>query len=186
MSTIANLEIRLADSAATEQLGFNLGSLIASSACIALLGPLGAGKTTFAKGFGRSLDIAEVINSPTFTVLNEYRSGRLPLYHLDLYRLAEDWADSETAKRHGSETLADELDELMATAGVLLIEWASYFESYIQRYDHLSVQLTYLSGIDDNASGQELVGEIGRGAVISAHGPESSSVLSKLANVYFS
>jgi len=54
---------------------------------IALIGPLGAGKTQFAKGFARGLGVGEVVNSPSFTLMAEY-AGRLPLFHQDLYRLA--------------------------------------------------------------------------------------------------
>ena len=54
---------------------------------IGLIGDLGAGKTQFVKGFARGLGITERVHSPTFTLVNEYRSGRLPCFHLDLYRL---------------------------------------------------------------------------------------------------
>src|SRR5688572_20985699 len=54
---------------------------------LGLIGDLGAGKTQFAKGFASGLGITERVHSPTFTLVNEYRTGRLPCYHLDLYRL---------------------------------------------------------------------------------------------------
>jgi tRNA threonylcarbamoyladenosine biosynthesis protein TsaE len=66
-----------ADFAKTAQVGLVLG----------LIGDLGAGKTQFVKGFALGLGITERVHSPTFTLVNEYRSGRLPCYHLDLYRL---------------------------------------------------------------------------------------------------
>jgi len=63
-----------------------LGKTLNAGAVVALTGDLGAGKTVFAQGIAESLDIREQITSPTFTLINEYR-GRLPLYHMDLYRL---------------------------------------------------------------------------------------------------
>ena len=78
---------------------------------IALLGPLGAGKTQFAKGFAVGLGVREVVNSPSFTLMAEY-AGRLPLFHQDLYRLN----DAEEILGGG---LVDERQE----DGVTLIEW---------------------------------------------------------------
>ena len=60
---------------------------IKSPTVISLVGDLGAGKTTFAKGFAKGLEISELVTSPTFTILNTYE-GRLPLYHFDMYRLS--------------------------------------------------------------------------------------------------
>jgi tRNA threonylcarbamoyladenosine biosynthesis protein TsaE len=78
---------------------------------IALLGPLGAGKTQFAKGFARGLGVTEVVNSPSFTLMAEY-AGRLPLFHQDLYRLS----GAEEILGGG---LVDERQE----EGVTLVEW---------------------------------------------------------------
>src|SRR3990170_8251897 len=64
-----------------------LGAVAKAGDRIALVGPLGAGKTQFAKGFAAGLGVREVVNSPSFTLMAEYR-GRLPLFHQDLYRLA--------------------------------------------------------------------------------------------------
>ena len=61
---------------------------IKSPVVISLVGDLGAGKTTFTKGFAEVLDIQDLVTSPTFTIMNEYNSGRLPLYHFDMYRLS--------------------------------------------------------------------------------------------------
>jgi tRNA threonylcarbamoyladenosine biosynthesis protein TsaE len=81
---------------------------------IGLHGPLGAGKTQFAKGFAVGLGVSEVVLSPTFTLMAEY-AGRLPLFHVDLFRLADDVAAEAYA--------AGLLDE-RESAGVTLIEWA--------------------------------------------------------------
>jgi tRNA threonylcarbamoyladenosine biosynthesis protein TsaE len=82
------LEFPLVDSIATRKLGQLLGELLPAGSTILLEGDLGAGKTTLVKGIGRGLEIEEQIVSPTFSLIDEYTEGRLPLYHLDLYRLS--------------------------------------------------------------------------------------------------
>ena len=79
---------------------------------VALIGDLGAGKTQFAKGFARGLGVQEPILSPTFALLHIYTSGRLPLYHIDFYRLD-----------HSEQIRAAGLEEYFAPDGVALIEW---------------------------------------------------------------
>lgn len=96
---------------------FRLGSEFAASAqpglVLGLIGDLGAGKTQFVKGFAAGLGITERVHSPTFTLVNEYRSGRLPCYHLDLYRL-----------QNADQILAAGLEQyLQPQDGVTLIEW---------------------------------------------------------------
>ena len=80
-------KIFLADAQATFQLGLQLGQTLPPGSVILLEGDLGAGKTTLVQGIGAGLGITEPIVSPTFTLVNEYIGGRIPLYHLDLYRL---------------------------------------------------------------------------------------------------
>jgi tRNA threonylcarbamoyladenosine biosynthesis protein TsaE len=98
---------------------------------IELFGQLGAGKTEFAKGFARGLGVHEVVNSPSFTLMAEY-SGRLPLFHLDLYRLAG--ADEIVG--------AGFLDE-RRRAGVTLIEWADRLAGTLDS-DGLALRFTVL------------------------------------------
>lgn len=88
------LNIFLADSLETQRLGFLLGKHLPSGSVILLSGNLGAGKTTLVRGIGEGLGIQESIVSPTFTLINEYIDGRMPLYHLDLYRLEPEQVDS--------------------------------------------------------------------------------------------
>lgn len=113
MAIPIRLERRLvtADAAATHALGRALAREAVAGDLICLWGDLGAGKTVFAKGFGDGLGVAATINSPSFVLMAEYR-GRLPLFHIDLYRLA----DAADAVSGG---LLDERQE----TGVTLVEW---------------------------------------------------------------
>ena len=88
-----------------------MGSLARAGDRIALVGPLGAGKTQFAKGFARGLGVNEVVNSPSFTLMAEY-AGRLPLFHQDLYRLSG-----------AEEALAGGMVDERQLDGVTLSEW---------------------------------------------------------------
>ncbi len=74
--------------AETEQLGAALGTIIPAGTIIAYRGDLGAGKTAFTRGLARGLGSNELVTSPTYTIVNEYTGGRLPLFHFDMYRLA--------------------------------------------------------------------------------------------------
>ena len=97
----------------TQALGERLGRTAVPGDVLLLSGPLGSGKTALTQGFARGLACAEVINSPTFTLLKEHLSGRIPLYHFDLYRLddpAEIWSLG--------------FEEYFNGAGVCVVEWA--------------------------------------------------------------
>ena len=74
--------------AGTEALGAALGRIVPAGTIIAYRGDLGAGKTAFTRGLARGLGYAEPVTSPTYTIVNEYLGGRLPLFHFDMYRLA--------------------------------------------------------------------------------------------------
>jgi len=96
---------------ATQQLASSMARVAAPGDMICLWGELGAGKTAFAKGFGRGLGVESTINSPTFVLMAEH-AGRLPLFHLDLFRLAD-----------ASDAYASGLLDDRQTAGVTLVEW---------------------------------------------------------------
>jgi tRNA threonylcarbamoyladenosine biosynthesis protein TsaE len=99
--------------AETIALGESWGRDAKSGLVIALSGDLGAGKTQLTKGIARGLGITDRVHSPTFALLNEYHGGRLPLFHLDLYRL-------ETP----DQIIGAGLEEYFHPAGVSVIEWA--------------------------------------------------------------
>lgn len=93
-----------------------MGQRLPSRTVLLLSGPLGSGKTTFTQGLGAGLDIKQTIDSPTFTLINEYLTGRVPLYHVDLYRLEGSGVDSLYLETYWE---GDEVEP-----GILVIEWA--------------------------------------------------------------
>ena len=108
--------IFLPDLEATQQLGINLGKTLNAGSVILLAGDLGAGKTTLVQGIGKGLGIIDPIVSPTFTLINDYTEGRIPLYHLDLYRL-------EPHEVIGL-NLESYWEGIEVTPGIVAIEWA--------------------------------------------------------------
>ena len=105
----------------TEAVGAKLAELLAPGTVIAYRGDLGAGKTAFTRGLARGLGCSEQVTSPTYTIVNEYLSGRLPLFHFDMYRLrsAEDLWDI------GWE---DYLDR----GGICAVEWSENVEEALE------------------------------------------------------
>lgn len=104
----------------TYQLGYDLGRKANKKDVYCLLGDLGVGKTVFTQGFADGLQIEEPICSPTFTIVQEYQSGRIPLYHFDVYRIA----DVEEMEEIGYE-------DYFYGEGVCLIEWANLIEDIL-------------------------------------------------------
>lgn len=114
---------------------------------ILLLGDLGAGKTTFTKGIGAGLGVKRIIKSPTYTIVREYTEGRLPLYHIDLYRLEE------------SEVVDLALDEYFEGEGVSVVEWPSVSpEDLPKEVLEISLQ-TDLENLDKRIIGFEAKGQ---------------------------
>lgn len=101
---------------ATIALGKKIGQQLVAGDVLVLDGDLGAGKTTFTKGLAAGLEIPDIIKSPTFTIIHEYQDGRIPLYHMDAYRL----------ENGGAEDLG--LDEYFDGDGVSVVEWAQFAE----------------------------------------------------------
>lgn len=101
----------------TKLVAEKFGKSVLNPSVVSLIGDLGAGKTTFAKGFALGFGIKSVITSPTFTIMNEYEQSNKKLYHFDLYRLN----DTEEFMALGLEQYFD----LTTLDGVSLVEWAS-------------------------------------------------------------
>ena len=97
----------------TELLGKKLAARLNPGDVIAYYGDLGAGKTAFTRGLAAGLGVTECVTSPTYTIVNEYLSGRMPLFHFDMYRLSS------------SEELFDiGWDDYLARGGVCAVEWS--------------------------------------------------------------
>jgi tRNA threonylcarbamoyladenosine biosynthesis protein TsaE len=135
---------------ATNKLGLSLAKSIDESALIGLSGPVGTGKTTLVKALARGFNISQIVNSPTFVIMNEYIGGRLPLYHLDFYRFADGLSAG-----HDLALLAVEVEELCQRPGVVVIEWPEYFRiddpgsEFLDGRDHLKIGLNYAEEADD-------------------------------------
>ena len=97
----------------TEAFGMELASTLEPGDIVALIGNLGTGKTTLTKYIAKGLGVTENIDSPTFNIVKEHKSGRLPLFHFDVYRLSS-----------GDELLDIGADEYFYADGVCIIEWA--------------------------------------------------------------
>lgn len=165
-------------------MGRALADAVTTRAIIALNGPMGAGKTTLVQGLARALGVTETVSSPTFTMMNEYHSGRMPLYHLDLYRLSE---DSQSV----SDALAVELDQFIDRQVIVMFEWAHLFTvdsgSYFDQLDHLVVELDYVDEVkaseDSEKNSPSFYMESGRKANLTAFGVESGILISKLKSL---
>lgn len=130
------LFLSLPDTESTRNLGKVLGQKLPAGSVILLEGNLGSGKTTLVQGLGEGLGIKEGIDSPTFTLINEYFGGRIPLYHLDLYRL-------EAPEIEGL-NLDIYWDGLEVEPGIVAIEWADKLEYKPSAY--LEVNFRDISG----------------------------------------
>lgn len=110
---IHRLSRRLPDAPATRRLGEDVARAAAPGLIVLLEGPLGAGKTTFVQGFAAAIGAAQAAASPTFVLAHRYDGGRLPVSHLDLYRIERDAEIDDL-----------DLDLYMPRDGVALVEWA--------------------------------------------------------------
>ncbi|AKF93036.1 tRNA (adenosine(37)-N6)-threonylcarbamoyltransferase complex ATPase subunit type 1 TsaE [Brevibacillus laterosporus] len=119
-------EFEFTSQQATQEFAEKLAQLLMPGDFLALEGDLGAGKTTFTQGLARGLGVKRVVNSPTFTIIKEY-AGRLPLYHMDVYRVADQVDDLG-------------LDEYFYGEGVCVVEWASLIPDYVPE-DRMTIHL---------------------------------------------
>lgn len=107
----------------TYNIGVSLGKNAQAGQVFCIYGDLGVGKTIISQGFAKGLGIDDVVNSPTFTIVKEYDSGRLPMYHFDVYRIGD----------------IDEMEEIgfadmVYGEGVCLIEWADLIEEILPEH----------------------------------------------------
>ena len=121
----------------TGQFAEKLAAHLKSGAVLTLEGDLGAGKTTFTKGLANGLGVTKTVNSPTFTIIKEYK-GRLPLYHMDVYRLDDSFEDLG-------------FDEYFEGEGVTVVEWAHLIQ------DQLPEELLSLSIYREGDSTRKIV-----------------------------
>ena len=113
---IPAIDVFLSNSQQTKNFGQLLGENLPQGSVILLSGNLGAGKTTLVQGIAKGLGISESVVSPTFTLINEYLDGRLPLYHLDLYRLEPEQVDGIYPEIYW--------EGIEVTPGITAIEWS--------------------------------------------------------------
>ena len=124
----------------TQQFGQTLGKWVQQNGeplCIALIGDLGTGKTTFTKTFAKEFGVKENLKSPTFNYVLEYLSGRLPLYHFDVYRLCS----SEEIYEIGYE-------DYINNGGVALIEWANIISEDLPK-EYIRIEFKYAEKEDE-------------------------------------
>ncbi len=113
----------------TEAVGAALGRRLKAGTVIAYRGDLGAGKTAFTRGLAKGLGATDRITSPTYTIVNEYLSGRLPLFHFDMYRLAD----------------ADELwdigwEDYLERGGICAVEWSENVQSALEQPLYITLE----------------------------------------------
>ena len=113
----------------TEAVGRKLAAQLQPGDVLAYYGDLGAGKTAFTRGLASGLGVTEPVTSPTYTIVNEYLSGRLPLFHFDMYRLGS----------------ADELfdigwEDYLARGGVCAVEWSENVEDALRDAIHITIE----------------------------------------------
>ena len=130
------LKIKTNSAKNTEEVAEKFGKSIGLPVVVSLVGDLGAGKTTFTKGFAKGLGVSDIITSPTFTIMNEYTSGRKPLYHFDMYRLGS----FEEAVELGFLEYFD----LTKLRGASIVEWAENCKGILPER-HIEIEIKKIS-----------------------------------------
>ena len=116
----------------TAQLAKKFAKATKDGCFVNLFGEIGAGKTAFVRLVAQALEIKEKVTSPSFTILNEYHTGEIPIYHFDLYRL----------ENEGVKTITDELREYSTGRQLTFVEWAEFSQNEIP-FDRIEVNVTY-------------------------------------------
>ena len=131
MRNIQKGRITLKSEEDTRALGLSIADAAEAGDVVALIGDLGTGKTALTRYIAEGLGVRETINSPTFTIVKEYRSGRLPLYHFDVYRLGS-----------GEELLDIGAEDMLDGDGLCVIEWADIVSDVLPE-ESLVVKIEY-------------------------------------------
>ena len=115
----------------TEEVGAALSKVLSPGTVIAYRGDLGAGKTAFTRGLARGLGAADRVTSPTYTIVNEYLGGRLPLFHFDMYRL------------HSSDELFDiGWEDYLERGGICAVEWSENVDDAMEGAIYITIHKT--------------------------------------------
>jgi tRNA threonylcarbamoyladenosine biosynthesis protein TsaE len=130
------ISLRTAEASATKAVGRAIASLVRAGDVLLLAGELGTGKTVLAQGLAEGLDVREAVTSPTFTLVHQYE-GRLPFFHLDVYRLERVGELSELG-----------IDELLEAGGLVVVEWGDVVAAEMP-IDRLEVRLAFGDDDDD-------------------------------------
>lgn len=139
----------------TEQFAQKIGQVAQPGDVLILSGDLGAGKTTLTKGIALGLGITQMIKSPTYTIIREYIEGRLPLYHMDIYRVTEGAGDLG-------------LEEYFEGDGLSVVEWGTLLEDELPA-DYVELTLSQVPA-DENV----------REVTLTAHGEQGAAFLARM------
>ena len=136
--------------AETEQIGAFLAEKLHPGTVIAYRGDLGAGKTAFTRGIAKGLGCTDCVTSPTYTIVNEYLSGRMPLFHFDMYRLAS----------------ADDLwdigwEDYLDRGGVCAVEWSENVEEALERFVLVNIEKIGDESRRITIEGGDLIADLG-------------------------
>lgn len=151
------LQLFVPSAQAMVELGRRIGKILRPGDVLGLVGDLGTGKTTLVQGIARGLDIEANITSPTFTLIKQY-SGRLTLYHIDVYRLDDP-----------EEILLLGIDEILLQQAVVAVEWADKVEEILPK-NHLRIEI-------------QLAGKTGRNVFIDGRGKDLQELSEELKTV---
>ena len=115
--------------AETESIGAALGKVITPGTVIAYRGDLGAGKTAFTRGLARGLGCTEIVTSPTYTIVNEYLGGRIPLFHFDMYRL-----------RSADDLFDIGWEDYLDRGGICAVEWSENVDDAMEDAVYITIE----------------------------------------------
>lgn len=147
------------DEQTTNFLAMELGKIVTAGDVIILTGDLGAGKTTFSKGIAKGLGISQMIKSPTYTIIREYTQGRLPFYHMDVYRLTSGYDDLG-------------LDDYFEGEGLTVVEWGNQLGEWLPE-DYLEIVIQ-----TENTDLSK------RRFVLKVHGTKATILANKVAEIW--